>query len=308
MRPLLYALICAGLALGCGKKADPPTPKKTTTKKPPQKIVPKTVNFCGKSLVIETTEKAYCRDQGVVHASSLRGFRELRLLDVSTSKRLKGLDQLAVLPALRELTVYKTEVDLTQVAKLTRLRELKIIKAPYAKNLDALAGLLGLTYLRCSHCAVAKVAFLAKLTRLKALSLSHSSSIREGKAIGTLGELRFLNLSGTGISDLSWISGLKKLEKLYLAGTKVKNLKPLVGVTALRSLNLASTAIRDISVLPKLKNLDSLNLTGNPRLRRLAPLRKMTWLKTLTVTSKVVSGRRLARLQKALPRTRIRAR
>ncbi len=309
MKHLLPALCCATLALTCGKKNEPTAEKRPATKEQaPPRLVPKTINVCGKRLVIASTQKVYCRGWGAIQASTLSGFAKLRLLDVSSSLRLEGVKHLAALPALRTLTLFRTEVDSAQLATLVQLRELKIIKAPYAKDLTPLAVLTGLTYLRCSHCAVTEVAFLAKMPQLEALSLSHSPSIKSFAPIGGLGKLRFLNLSGTGVSDLSWISGLKKLEKLMLAGTKIKQVKHLAQLTSLRELNLASTRVRDISALPKLKNLDRLNLQGNPQLRRLSPLRKMSWLKTLTVTAKAFSKRQLARLQKALPRTKIRAR
>lgn len=309
MRAVLLALGCIALVLGCGRKADPPTQKgPTANRQPLKRIVPRTVDFCGKRLAIDTTRKVYCRDQGVIQAVTLSGFAKLRLLDVSSSVRLEGVDRLASLPAFRELALYKTEVDISQVARLKHLRQLKLVKAPLVKDLAPLVSLTRLSYLRCSHCAVTDIAFLAKLTGLEALSLSHSPSIKVFKPIGALRQVRFLNLNGTGVSDLSWITGLTKLEKLLLAATKVRNLEPLAGLTGLRELNLASTPVRDLSVLPRLINLDKLNLGANPKLRRLAPLRKMTWLKTLTVTAKVVSARQLARLRKALPRTQVRAR
>lgn len=309
MRTVLLALFCVTLALGCGKKAAPSAENKPAAKKPPLKrIVPRTATFCGKNLVVETTRKIYCRGQGVIQASTLSAFARLQLLDVSSARRLEGVDRLAALPALRELVLFKTEVDVRQVAKLKQLRELKIVKAPYAKDLAPLAGLRQLTYLRCSHCAVTDIAFLTKLPRLEALSLSHSRSITVFKPIGALRQVKFLNLNGTLVSNLSWIVRLTKLERLLLAGTKVKDLRPLAGLTGLRDLNLAGTRVRDLTVLPKLKNLDRLSLQNNPQLRRLAPLRKMTWLRILTVTAKVVSKRQLARLRKALPRTTVRAR
>lgn len=307
MRSLLLALTCATLVVGCSKKADPPSQKSPQTQKQsPERIAPRTVSFCGKGLPLTAT-KAYCRGQGIVKASPLSDLSKLQLLDVSTTKRLDGVGSLAGLSGLRQLVLFQTEVDVRQLAKLTQLKELKIVKAPYAKDLAPLASLRGLTYLRCSHCAVADLAFLGKLTRLRALTLSHSSAIRDFKIIGGLAELRYLNLNGTAVVDLRWIAGLSKLERLSLASTKVRDLRPLAKLASLRELNLSGTRARDLSVLPRLKNLDRLDLRGIPGLRRLAPLRKMTWLRTLTVPAKALSRRQLARLQKALPRTEVRA-
>jgi hypothetical protein len=56
-----------------------------------------------------------------------------------------------------------------------------------------------------------------------------------------LSALESLQMSGTGVTDLSPLAGLARLRVLELADTAVSDLSPLEGLTALRRLDIRGT-------------------------------------------------------------------
>lgn len=78
--------------------------------------------------------------------------------------------------------------------------------------------------------------------------------------ISDLDCLGTLDLSITGISDLSPLSKLTNLKDLFLTSTGVSDLSPLIGLTKLQTLSLSATPVRDISPLMNLENLNILTL------------------------------------------------
>ncbi len=71
-----------------------------------------------------------------------------------------------------------------------------------------------------------------------------------------------IDLSITGISDLTALSGLTSLQKLRLNGTDVNDLTGLSGLTSLQELDLSDTDVNDLTDLSGLKSLQKLRLNG----------------------------------------------
>jgi internalin A len=94
------------------------------------------------------------------------------------------------------------------------------------------------------------------------------------------GDLQWLNLSGTQVSDLSPLAGLENLQSLVLSGTQVSDLSPLAGLENLQGLYLSGTQVSDLSPLAGLENLQELNLSGTQvsDLSPLAGLENLQWL------------------------------
>jgi hypothetical protein len=119
-----------------------------------------------------------------------------------------------------------------------------------------------------------------------------------------------LDLSQTGISDLSFISdqnhlrqvvirensidtiaplkGLSKLRVLDLTGNPVSDLGPLSGLTNMRVLNLRKTKVGSVKALSAMQNLTELNL-AQTSVSDLWPLAKLTGLKSLMLAQTQVS-------------------
>ena len=76
-------------------------------------------------------------------------------------------------------------------------------------------------------------------------------------------ELSALSCADAQITDLEKISQLVKLRFLDLGGNNINNITPLEELSILSGLNLKDNQIRDITPLLNMPNLTSVNLQGN---------------------------------------------
>lgn len=88
----------------------------------------------------------------------------------------------------------------------------------------------------------------------------NDASVRDVAGLEHFTGLWKLDLSGTGISDLTPLAALSELDALYLADTKVTDISVLSNLSNLYGLDLSGTAVTDISPLAKLDQLGVLNL------------------------------------------------
>ena len=79
-------------------------------------------------------------------------------------------------------------------------------------------------------------------------------------------ELSVLSCADAQVTDLEKISQLAKLRFLDLGGNNIINITPLEELPILSGLNLKDNQIRDISPLLNMPNLNSVNLQGNDRI------------------------------------------
>ena len=100
------------------------------------------------------------------------------------------------------------------------------------------------------------------LNNVKKLDLSEKglSNISE---IESFKELTELNLSGNSISDISALGNLTNLQTLNLSYNNISDIGALRGLTNLQTLYLSDNEISDIGALGNLTNLQTLNLSGN---------------------------------------------
>ena len=82
------------------------------------------------------------------------------------------------------------------------------------------------------------------------------------------------------------------------------DLKPLAGLTELKELVLYDNQITDLKPLAGLTELTTLNLSDN-QITDLTPLAGLTELKELLLFSNQITKAEIAKLQKALPKCRI---
>ena len=81
---------------------------------------------------------------------------------------------------------------------------------------------------------------------------------------GLADTLEGLYLFHTGVSDISLLASLTKLQTLSLWETGVSDISPLANLTNLRVLGFDLTNVSDISPLANLKNLQALGLSRGP--------------------------------------------
>ncbi len=97
-----------------------------------------------------------------------------------------------------------------------------------------------------------------------------------------------LDLSGTDISDLTPIGGLKNLKTLFVYNTKIPDLTPISGLTNLTWLSVDNTKISDLTPISGLKNLTTLSVSYT-KIPDLTLISGLTNLTRLSVTSTQIS-------------------
>ena len=114
--------------------------------------------------------------------------------------------------------------------------------------------------------------------------------------IYALKNLKKLDLSNTGVTDLSPIATLTQLEELVLFDIDkgLSSLSPLENMSNLRSLNLSGTNVVDLSPLSRLKKLEILDLSAS-NVSSIEPLRTVDSLNTLNLDSTEVADIRIVK-------------
>ena len=149
---------------------------------------------------------------------------------------------------LRELLIPENGVsDLSPLRDLPILARLNVAFNGVS-SLEPLAGLTSLRSLRTGN--VADLSPLSDLTKLLSLTTSTSDPSPENlAALSSLTSLQDLELSNSGVSDLSFVRPLANLEDVDFTGNSVADLSPLTGLTNLCNVRLDDNDIRDIGAL-----------------------------------------------------------
>lgn len=196
-------------------------------------------------------------------------------------------EQIADLPALRQLYFHKTSVrELTPLSGLTGLDALTLNQSNVS-DLTPLSGMTWLSELSLNQTPVSDLAPLSGLTGLVRLSLNQTS-VSDLAPLRGLPGLTGLYLNQTSVSDLAPLSSLTGLGVLELNQTFVDDLSPLSGLTELWALSLDQTAVSDLVPLSRAVELGILSVSQTP-VRDLTPLRGLTGLKQLYLNQTSVS-------------------
>ena len=114
--------------------------------------------------------------------------------------------------------------------------------------------------------------------------------IEDISALGSLINLKSLDLRGNQISDISALSDLTKLEDLKLSSNVIDDISVLDELTNLKSLDFGHTNdnISNISVLSNLTNLEELRLWSK-QISDISALENLTNLKSLEIRQSLIS-------------------
>lgn len=171
---------------------------------------------------------------------------------VIISRDTKNWQRLFEMSALEELILERPDQE--QIDSLGKLSSLKRLRISYSrsKSLDAIGSLQNLEELHLENTSgLEDISLLCRLPDLRALMLHTLGRVSDFSALGSAGNLRYLNIAGTfdqkqKVTDLSWLHSLHQLEVLLLSDVRIE--KPesirsgLAGPLALRSLILDSNA------------------------------------------------------------------
>lgn len=236
--------------------------------------------------------------------SFLRSLHALKIINISSSKKIKDIAVLGNLSSLEEVWLANTSVtDISILSKLQQLRVLVISNTPI-KDISILSNFLNLERLDISSTNIDDLSVLAKLTKLKNLCF-YETQVSDISALAGLNELQYLNFRNTLVDNISPIHGLKNLEELYIS-----NLKKVVDISFLaNNLNLSrlyinGTQVKDISPLKNLDKLLYLNLAGTP-ISDITPLFGHTSLVEIYLMNTNIPNEQIARLKSESPETHV---
>jgi hypothetical protein len=226
------------------------------------------------------------RENQIQDISPLSHLMKLESLDLRDN-RLTDLSPLAGLSRLEYVNIYGNSAirSISPLASLTSLKKLVMAGVPARGQEDLLAGLTNLKYLNLRNCGVISTEFLSSLSKLTYLNLHSNPDIRsihglaalrhletlilahvplqdQSEQIANLNQLVHLNLRNTGISDISFLGGLPRLQYLNLhSNPHIRSITPLASLTGLKHLILQDVPVNgQIDALAALTKLQTLNL------------------------------------------------
>ena len=151
-----------------------------------------------------------------------------------------------------------------------------------------LTALPGLTYLELNNSAVSGIDFITALPALNSLHL-WGGTFTDVSPLLTKPGMRELNLGGNaGITHLEVLNTLTNLEALALDSDGLSNLTFVAFMPRLNYLNLANNALQDIGLLAGETNLLNLDLGAN-QITNAAPLASCTRLEWLNLAANQIT-------------------
>ena len=159
---------------------------------------------------------------------------------------ITNVSPLASLTNLKRLEAAQNSImDVSSLASLTNLEYLNLQKNRIAKGsvgVSSLAGLVNLEVLNLyTQGGGFSISSLAGLTKLKEFGIGDGQfgSDQISRLVANMPNLEWLKLPGTGLTDISFLAGLLKLEELNLsANGHITDLKPLACLPKLKKLHM----------------------------------------------------------------------
>ena len=122
--------------------------------------------------------------------------------------------------------------------------------------------------------------FLGQIVHAGRVDLSGNKTIQNLEPLNKLSNLREVNISGTGVSDIMPLRNLNKLELLDMSNTSVSNLSPLHYCIQISELKMKGTPVSDLSVVANFHSLSTLDISGT-KVTSLEAIRDMATMKDL---------------------------
>ena len=215
-----------------------------------------------------------------------------------TSLNLSGnsISDISALSTLGGLTAL--DLSDNNISDIRALAELKGLRTLYLDNnpitdFSVLAELENLTTLSIKGIAISEEQLQALSSALPSCAI-HTDTDQEDAADITLGGVTFksdvkeLNLSSRGITDISALSACRELERLDLTGNKISDITPLMDIPGLKELVIKDNQVTDLRPLMALNTLAYINAEGNG-ITSTVPLGSLTGLKELHLAGNPIS-------------------
>ncbi len=239
----------------------------------------------------------------VVTDADLAGVTNLRIAEGAAS--LTGLEKLT---GLKILTLFMTDItDIQLIGSLTSLENLSFYSNDNVTNYDIVSNLVSLKSLIINSYTATSIPALDELTALESLTISMelvqdystistvptliSLSVVNGgdnlsniDFIKTLTGVKYLNLIGNSITDVTPLSGLTELLMLGLGHNKIESIAPLAALEKLTYLEAQFNYIQDVSPLANLADLTEVYMPVNT-VEDISPLANVT---TIDMTNQII--------------------
>lgn len=265
----------------------------------------------------------------ITDISALVNIPSLEWLDISGNE-INDLNPLISISTLRTLYAQNNKISGTAaIGAMSGLRELDLSSNPIG-DFSGLKKLRELKVLLMKDCGVddegvSYLEYISSLTRLEldrnpditgaamdsfqravpGCTLIHSDLVFTleigGQSVRT--DIRELDISYTGTSDLSQLGSMEYLQKLDLSGNSITNIYVFNysgSRQTLTELNLSDNALEDITPLSCLKALETLDLSDNS-VDSVKTLMSMTGLKKLDLSGNPLTDEQIESLREALP-------
>lgn len=216
-------------------------------------------------------------DNNISDISVLSSMQSLRTLHLDNNK-IEDFTPLYSLRKLTTLTISGMEISESQLKELKEALPDCVIFSEEASEDVVEIRLGGRTF----------------MSDVKELDLS-GCGITDIYALSACTKLTSLNLSGNYIQDLSPLMDMPELKNLDLSNNRISSITPLMGLTKLERLNLEGNSVSSIAALSDLSKLTELYLEGNT-IKNFASLAKLTALKYLGLQNTGIDDSSLPKL------------
>lgn len=209
-----------------------------------------------------------------------------------------SLSDVSALSALKRLTTLSLEdnniTELSPLSGLTELTALYLGGNADMGSLEPLYSLTKLTTLDISGREITDEEFddlQEALAGCNIISDDPTATVTEISLGGQTftSDVTELDLSNSGLTDISALAECTKLERLNLSGNGITSISALASMPGLKSLDISNNSVTSLSPLISLTSLESLNASGN-QIATLSALAGHTALTTLNLDNNPLSG------------------
>ena len=245
-------------------------------------------------------------DNELTDLRPLMGIEELKYIDAS-GNNISSTSPVSMMNGVEEL--YLNDNPIRDFSGLRSTKSLKILGLANTgltdEDLEYLGKLTLLTKLDIQgNTELSGEAVDSLQSKLATCSISRSELAYNIEVDGHMvpSNATELDLSGTGISDLTGLSKLSSLEKVDLSRNSISNIYILEFTSSRRTikeLNLSGNLIEDITPLASLQAVEVLDLSNN-KISSETPLMNLKSLKTLYLGGNLLTDLQIDTLQNAL--------
>lgn len=193
-------------------------------------------------------------------------------------------------------------VSIKGIEYLKNLHEVDIYNNKGITDGSPIGMLNNVEMLYMGETGISDISFLANMENLYHLQINNSSQseclIKDFGSISGLTNLRYLDLYyQSNVKDISFLSELRQLVSLELSHTGIKDISPLMASKdSLTQVLLNENEILDFSYLEQMNNLEDIQIGYNtPRIKELPDLTGLPGLRMLGVSGNELTEEEIAR-------------